>query len=333
MNNCTRDRIARLAWLWLGAFALALAGCGSPPDRASPASVTFALLGDTPYNDSEAHRLDRMLHTINLDRDIELVLHAGDIKSGSSDCSNELFQQRYQQLQSLQRPWIYTPGDNEWTDCHRPPAGAYLPTERLAALRKIFFPQPRLSSGHPAITMETQSDDPNYAAFVENRLVMHRDVLFATLHVVGSNNDLAPWHGLDSKDSPQHPRADRLAEFEARQQAALAWLDHTFSQANTRHASAVVLLMQAEMHMDKPVNHSARQGYERIIQAITRHAEAYTRPILLLYGDDHRHLVDQPLPALPHLTRVQTYGSPFVGWLKIRIHPNASQPFLVEKGK
>ena len=29
-------------------------------------------------------------------------------------------------------PVVYTPGDNEWTDCHRASAGGYLPTERLA---------------------------------------------------------------------------------------------------------------------------------------------------------------------------------------------------------
>lgn len=330
MNPSSRTRSPHFTWLWL--VILTLTGCGSPMDRATPTGVTFALLGDTPYNDSEAHRLDRVIHSINHDRDIELVLHAGDIKSGSSDCSDALYQQRYQQLQTLQRLWLYTPGDNEWADCHRPPAGAYRPTERLATLRKIFFPQPRLSSGHPAMPLETQSDDPNYAAFVENRLVMHRDVLFATLHVVGSNNGLVPWRGIDGQDTQQTPRAERMAEFEARQQAVLAWLDHAFSQAKARQASAVVLLMQAEIHLDKPIHHSARQGYEPIIAALTRHAEAYPRPILLAYGDDHHHLVDQPLPARPNLTRVQTYGSPYVGWLKIGFTPNSAQPWRVRKG-
>ena len=37
----------------------------------------------------------------------------------------------------------YTPGDNEWTDCHRPAAGGYVPTERLARLRAAVLPRDR----------------------------------------------------------------------------------------------------------------------------------------------------------------------------------------------
>ncbi|MEU6787396.1 hypothetical protein ABZ912_50105 [Nonomuraea angiospora] len=32
-------------------------------------------------------------------------------------------------------PFVLTPGDNEWTDCHRTAAGGYAPTERLDAVR------------------------------------------------------------------------------------------------------------------------------------------------------------------------------------------------------
>ena len=44
-------------------------------------------------------------------------------------------------------PLVYTPGDNEWTDCHRTNNGSYLPTERLAKLRELFYPAPGVTLG------------------------------------------------------------------------------------------------------------------------------------------------------------------------------------------
>lgn len=46
-------------------------------------------------------------------------------------------------------PLVYTPGDNEWTDCHRVNNGAYDPLDRLAAVRKTFFPRPGFTLGPP----------------------------------------------------------------------------------------------------------------------------------------------------------------------------------------
>ncbi|MBA3591799.1 hypothetical protein [Methylibium sp.] len=37
-------------------------------------------------------------------------------------------------------------------------------------------------------------------------------IVFATLHLVGSSDDLAPWSGYDSSASTGQPRPDRIAE-------------------------------------------------------------------------------------------------------------------------
>ena len=42
---------------------------------------------------------------------------------------------------------VLTPGDNEWTDCHRVAAGEYQPLERLAKLREVFYPVPGMTIG------------------------------------------------------------------------------------------------------------------------------------------------------------------------------------------
>ena len=42
----------------------------------------------------------------------------------------------------FESPLIYTPGDNEWTDCHRRSNGGYDPLERLGRLRDVLFDEP-----------------------------------------------------------------------------------------------------------------------------------------------------------------------------------------------
>ncbi|MEV1168790.1 hypothetical protein [Nonomuraea sp. NPDC049784] len=64
-------------------------------------------------------------------------------------------------------------------------------------------------------------------------------MVFATVHVVGNENDLVPWSRLPGGDRPQ----ERLAEFEARK---AAWIDNAFSVARRTHAPGVLLMMQAE---------------------------------------------------------------------------------------
>ena len=62
-----------------------------------------------------------------------------DIKGGREPCSDALFARRRALLARSAHPLVLLPGDNEWTDCHRPSAGAFDPLERLAALRRRFF--------------------------------------------------------------------------------------------------------------------------------------------------------------------------------------------------
>ena len=65
-------------------------------------------------------------------------------------------------------PLVYTPGDNEWTDCHRANNGGYHPLERLAFDREVFFDHPGTTLGAP--TAVTVPD----AAYPEN-VTLRRD--------------------------------------------------------------------------------------------------------------------------------------------------------------
>jgi hypothetical protein len=299
-------------------------------------AFSFALIGDAPYSAEEATRLDRVIDEINADASIGFVLHAGDIKGGRERCDDALLRARHAQLQRLRAPLIYTPGDNDWTDCHRPAAGAFHPLERLAALRGIFFADPRHAAGGAPLAVTSQSAQAEFAPFVENVRFARDGVIFATLHVVGSNNGLAPWRGIDPLDSANAPRADRIAEFERRQAANLAWLDAAFAQARQNDARAVVLLMQANPRFDLPPGDPDRAGFEALLARLARRAVEFGRPVLLAHGDFHRFLVDRPLdvagaaPRVPNLVRVQTFGSPWIRWIRVTVDADAAMPFRIE---
>jgi hypothetical protein len=109
----------------------------------------------------------------------------------SSVCSDDYFATVRAQFDRFVDPLVYTAGDNEWTDCHRPNNGGYDPLERLQAVRNVFFPNPGKTLGEHSIAVQSQAG----RGLPENVSYRRAGVAFAALHVVGSNNSLAPWTG------------------------------------------------------------------------------------------------------------------------------------------
>src|SRR2546430_1248644 len=60
----------------------------------------------------------------------------GDLKAGGDGaCTNDLYTTSLAFFNSLRAPLIFTPGDNDWTDCwgrYGPGTGGFDPEERLA---------------------------------------------------------------------------------------------------------------------------------------------------------------------------------------------------------
>jgi Calcineurin-like phosphoesterase len=294
----------------------AAAAPGGPIDGGP---TTFALIGDTPYGDAQRAVFPALVNDVNADPKVRMVLHAGDIKSGSTTCDDARFADLAALYDTFADPFVITPGDNEWTDCHRTAAGGYLPTERLAAFRELFYPELGRSLGRRTMTMTAQpSDQPEHAEYVENVRFMRSDVVFATVHVVGSENDLAPWSQLPGGDRP----AERIAEFEARQAANLAWIDAAFEQARAEDAAGVVLLMQAE-----PVE---SPGFTVERARILAQARALGRPVLLVHGDEHVYEVEREYAGVPNLTRLETYGDTATNWLAVTVDPRTPEVFSWE---
>ncbi|WP_188187915.1 metallophosphoesterase [Nonomuraea sp. SYSU D8015] len=286
-----------------------------PAHAGSGPAVTFALIGDTPYGDAQQAAFPGLVGSIDADPDVRFVLHAGDVKNGSSTCDDARFETLAGLFGTFDDPFVLTPGDNEWTDCHRTAAGGYLPTERLEAVRRIFYPVAgRTLGGHP-MGVRTQARDPRHRDYRENVLFTRGRVVFATVHVVGSENDLAPWSQLPGGDRPQ----ERLAEFEARKAAALDWIDHAFAVAERTQAPGVLLLMQAEP-TDTP-------GFAEIRARIAERARAYGKPVVLAHGDEHVYEVEPGYAGVPNLTRLETYGDTAAHWLRVTADPTSPTVF------
>jgi len=277
----------------------------------SPARFAFAIIGDAPYNRLEEIEFAQELKDIDQE-ELAFVVHVGDIKSGSSPCSDALFAQRLRQFQSARHPFIYVPGDNEWTDCHR---GGADPLERLAKLREMFYPDDD-SLGERKLRLERQSADPRFAEFRENARWRIGGVLFIGLNVPGSNNNLGRTAQMD-------------AEYARRSAADAAWLAQGFDLAKQERDAAVFIVMQADPHFDGSRRRpsGAADGYAALRRDLLAHTLAFGRPVILVHGDTHRYRVDHPLvdPAtqqpLGNFTRIESFGSPLVDWIRVSVDP------------
>jgi hypothetical protein len=198
------------------------------PSPASAAQFSFAAMGDTPYRlPGDFERFGRLIERINAARPA-FTIHVGDFKPGNTRCSDEYFEKISAMFATFERPLIYTPGDNEWTDCHRIDNGGMDPLERLAKVRELFFANPAQSLGREKIALEHQgadTRDSKHTAYIENRRWERAGVVFATLHVVGSNNNL---------------QRDQVAvnEYIARNAANLAWMQACGLRRNAQCAAA-----------------------------------------------------------------------------------------------
>jgi hypothetical protein len=297
----------------------AAASAKAHPTR--PVTSTLAVIGDIPYGDPLIAEFPQDIREINADPEVSRVIHLGDIKSGSSRCDTTYFQARLADFQTFADPLVYTPGDNEWTDCHRANNGGFLPTERLDVIRRLFFARPGRTLGREKDEVVYQS-----RAYPENVAWSDRGVVFGTVHVVGSNDNHAVWFA-DRKDAAGIPvpetrreAALRSREYTAREAATLDWLDTVFDAAERTRAPGVVIAMPADM-WDPTAEQSA---FEPIKAVLAERTERFAKPVLLLEGDSHVLTIDRPAGQPDNLTRIVVQGSTNVPheWTKLKVDPS-----------
>ena len=323
--------------------ATASATNGNPVNTGSNSAYTLAVIGDMPYvtatDPTKLNEFTQLIDQINHDPKVDLVTHLGDTKSGSTPCTDEWNAQILSLFNTFQDPLVYTPGDNEWTDCHRASADHYLPTERLAALRDEYFATPGTTLGGRSKQVLSQVDD----GYVENVAWMESRTVFATLNIPGSNNDIAPWSPIGAGwtgVSDPDAYSTQTQEHDARTAADLRWIDHAFTLARDAGAGAVVLGFQADMWDIGEVS-----DYAAFVHEIGTQAQSFSGPVLLLEGDSHVFRVDHPFttgdalhdrfpdtPEAPNVTRivVEGDGNP-TEYLRLTVDPKAPEVFSWER--
>ena len=329
------------------AIALAVAALAQPALTAAAqpgkthhhqhhSSYVFGVIGDVPYGAEQVAAFPGWVDQISADRDVRLVTHVGDIKNGSSVCSDEYFDFIRGEFDRFDTALVFTPGDNEWTDCHRPNNGSYDPYERLDALRATFFPEPGVTLGAKTMKVDDQQ------GFPENVDWRRARVTFTTAHVVGSNNGMVPWTGATE------PNAGQIAEVAARNEANIQQLREAFAQAKKRHDRAVVIFQQADMFdptLPAPPAFADVSAFKSWVQALIDESAAFGRPVYLFDGDSHVYNVDQPLAAgsswlelygvdgsAGNLTRITVDGSDNnTDWLKVSVHPKGPEVLTWEQ--
>lgn len=282
------------------------------------AEFTFAALGDIPYTQDEEARFPDLIAELNREK-LAFVVHVGDFKSAASACSDELFLQRREWFRLSRQPFVLVPGDNEWIDCGRSWDDARQPLERLHKLRALFF-EAGANAGLAPTGLARQSDlaTPRHD-YPEHWRWEFGGALFITLNAPGPTNN--------SRDPGEHSRRG----------AAIAdWLTRSFGLARGRELGALVIFMHAD-----PWNAAGypRRGFGSLLAQLADETHRFAGSVLLVHGDNHRYMVNQPLrhpsagKRLANFTRVQVFGSPEMNWVRVRVSDEAGRVrFIVTPG-
>jgi hypothetical protein len=324
-------------------------------DRGESRSYAIGLWGDLPYSDVQALvGVPNLIADMNAQK-LAFTVHDGDLKAGNgtpgsvtpTTCSDALYVQALGYFNALKSAAIFTPGDNDWTDCDRAANGSFSSRERLDHERQVFF-STDFSLGQRPIRQRVQRDklclDHNnqFVACVENRRWTMKGVVYATLNIQGSCNNLCD-------------TAPDQAEWAARNQANILWMQQTFDEATAIGASAIMFISQADPGWDlsdgtraplrdpKTLAETDGQpdGYQGFLVALRAEVIAFKRPVAYVHGDSHYLRIDRPFldaqgRRLENFVRVETFGdnqangTNDVQWLKVLVDEDTREVFAFQ---
>jgi hypothetical protein len=324
-----------------------------------------------PYSDTQAQSgVPNLIADMN-NSDIAFSIQDGDLKAGKgtpgsvtpTTCSDALYTQALGFFDSLRQAAIFTPGDNDWTDCDRVENGSYNDLERLQHERQVFFSTDR-SLGQKTLQLEVQSTPsclgstsptgtPTFqTACSENRRWTFRGVTFATLNVQGTCNNRC-------SSGTGDPAGDE-AEYQARNAADIAWLDTTFDKAKADGSAGVMIVWQADPGFDASGYQGAPKrnpqtlvetdgnpdGFHDLLSELRARTIEFKQPVVLVHGDSHYFMIDKPLldaqgRQVENFTRIETFGDNtfaakpewddnHVHWVKALVDPSSRDVFAFQ---
>ena len=348
-----RTLMARLLALASSVPVVAMGARSAAAQSASPPAegadrFAFGIFGDMPYTRRQEAEYARLLDHINA-RDLAFVAHVGDMvgdprpferdpKAARQPATDENYAYVLDTFMSCKHPLILTPGDNDWADVVEFTTVKVDPLERLAKVRSMFYAQPNRSLGSRTIALESQAGDAEHGAYVENRMWSMRGVTFATLHIMGSNDNATRTPEL-------------VAEHQTRKAANMAWLRKAFAKAKADGSLGLVLIAHANpgfenfwppsylgryfrmFHGVKPASPLPPSAYDDYVRILGEEVESYGKPTVLFHGDTHLFRIDKPLFSaktkrpFENFTRVETFAWPDSHWIHVAVDPSNPELF------
>jgi hypothetical protein len=317
-----------------------VAASAAPKLPAGP--LTLAVYGDSPYgvtgygaqaaNTWQREKSPDFIASINDDPSVSEVIHVGDIHSGKQFCTEAYNNDIATLWQSFEKPLVYTPGDNEWSDCHKATNAAspgegggvynattqtisYVgtsgamttntsdcvdyacgnPLDNLNLVRQEFFSQPghTLGSGTLPVVSQATAFDPNFPTDAQ----YVENVMWAQRDIVFVTIDVPGGSNNDADPWYKLPSAPQAQTDERtnRTAADVRWLEAAFALAGAQHAKGVVITAQADMWDLDGKAPSHLSNYEPIISEIAAQTTAFGRPVLMFNGDSHLYRSDNPM--------------------------------------
>ncbi len=344
--NLRNNSLRRLSMALMVSLLMAATGASAETENEPHGALhhgrfSFGLWGDMPYaKNGDDPKIPALVASMNAAH-LAFTVFDGDTKDGSSACTDELIgPQAIARFNQLRAPMVYVPGDNEWTDCHRINNGGYNALERLGFLRSQLA-NTEYSFGQRKMELQRQGQPGQ--PYSENTRWVYGSVVFVGLNVPGSNNNKVNDGACLSKKSVRTLAdcADDNAEYAERNAHNLAWLKESFDIAKARGAAGVMVVIQADPGFDLPETEDVNErnlpdnnGYTDFLDALANEAQAFPGQVVLVHGDTHFFKIDKPLFSqknmLKNFTRVETFGSPNVHWVKVTVEPRGANVFHFE---
>lgn len=332
----------------LAALPLVQACTSAAPRAAStPQSgrFEFGVVGDIPYTRAQEAEYARVMADINA-RELSFVTHIGDCmfdprpyERDPSLARMPMTDDNYAYVlgtfQACRHPLVLTPGDNDWSDAVQFKKIKVSPQDRLQKLRATFYPR-QSTLGQRSMPVVSQASEPAYASYVENLTWNLQGLRFATLHIVGSD------------DNSQEDKAEHTA----RQAATIAWMRKAFATAKAEGSPGLVLISHANPDFENRWTRSYASRYVRSVRgadapkappatpydpfldALIEQVQNFPKPVLYVHGDTHIFRIGKPLlnprteRFFENFTRLETFGWPDSGWVRVVVNP--ANPHLFE---
>lgn len=110
-----------------------------------------------------------------------------------------------------------------------------------------------------------------------------------------------------------------------------------FELAQREDSRAIMPIIQGNPAFELPPTDPERTGHDDFLAALEKHTAAFGKPVVLVHGDSHYFRIDKPMltgakkTRVDNFTRVETFGSPDVNWVRVTVDPRDPNVFVFKQ--